>query len=131
VKAPSKHPNFPYLEVFEEVLGGQATRTEIRDRSLVANELREAGYTPAQCRDALQAWPVKWPTIHRTIRGLLRNMPALLAKQPAGIGSTQGRGSAAGASERWLRLVEDTNGQGKLPAGHEQAVGQLPVSRSQ
>ena len=131
VKAPSKHPNFPYLEVFEEVLGGQATRTEIRDRSLVANELREAGYTPAQCRTALQAWPVKWPTIHRTVRGLLRNMPALLAPQPAGIGSTQGRGSAAGASERWLRLVEDTDGQGKLPARHEQALGELPLSRVQ
>ena len=131
VKAPSKHPNFPYLEVFEEVLGGQATRTEIRDRSLVANELREAGYTPAQCRDALEAWPVKWPAIHRTVRGLLRNMPALLAPQPAGIGSTQGRGSAAGASERWLRLVEDTDGQGKLPARHEQALGELPLSRVQ
>lgn len=131
VKAPSNHPNFPYLEVFEEVLGGQATRTEIRDRSLVANELREAGYTPAQCRDALEAWPVKWPAIHRTVRGLLRNMPALLAQQPAGIGSTQGRGSAAGASERWLRLVEDTDGQGKLPARHEQAVGELPLSRVQ
>ena len=131
VKQPSKHPNFPYLEVFEEVLGGQATRTEIRDRSLVANELREAGYTPAQCRDALEAWPVKWPAIHRTVRGLLRNMPALLAQQPAGIGSTQGRGSAAGASERWLRLVEDTDGQGKLPARDEQALVQLPVSRVQ
>ena len=130
-KPVSKHPNFPYLEVFEEVLGTQATRTETRDRSLVANELREAGYTPAQCRDALEAWPVKWPAIHRTVRGLLRNMPALLAQQPAGIGSTQGRGSAAGASERWLRLVEDTDGQGKLPARHEQAVGELPLSRVQ
>lgn len=131
VKSPSKHPNFPYLEVFEAVLGGQATRTEIRDRSLVANELREAGYTPAQCRDALEAWPVKWPAIHRTVRGLLRNMPALLAQQPGGIGSTQGRGSAAGASERWLRLVEDTDGQGKLPARHEPPLGELPLSRVQ
>lgn len=125
----SRHPNFPYLEVFAEVMGTKSTRTETRDRSLVANELREAGYTPDQCRQALVNWPDRWPTIHRTVRGLLRNMTALLAPQP--VLSTRGKGSAVSASQTWLKAMETVDGQVLLLGGNEPVVGQLPVTSVQ
>jgi len=120
-----EHPNTPFFSVFDEILGSQCTATVLRDRALVANELRTAGYSADQARTALINWPKIW-TVPLSVRGLVRNMSVLLAgRQPR----TDGRGSAVSATTTWLskdtNYVEQTGIRGR----NEQAVGQLSGPR--
>lgn len=121
-RPPSTHPNAPFLAVFEEVFGAQATATVIRDRALVANELRQAGYTADQARTALVNWPRIW-SVPVSVRGLVRNMGILLAGK---IANTNGRGSAVSASVAWLTKGNANAVETGVLGRDEPIVGQLP-----
>lgn len=119
------HPNFAFFQVFDEILGSQCTATVLKDRALVANELRFAGYTADQARTALINWPKIW-TVPLSVRGLVRNMSTLLAgRQPR----TDGRGSAVSATTTWLSKDTKHVDQTSIRGWNEPAVGELPGPR--